>query len=141
MGGRAGHADDGGQPRRPQLASLAEPDDALLELAGCLVRTTARAARSVLESGVALSEPPMPPLRRGLARHVRRLGGRADRPARRDPLAQTASTFDRERSVTVHLSLLAEWVAFDSSTLARRLNSFADRQQRPWTSHLAVAAA
>jgi hypothetical protein len=36
----------------------------------------------------------------------------------------------------VQASLLGACVAFDSSTIARRLNSSADRQQRPWAQHL-----
>src|SRR5688572_19000058 len=83
------------------------------------MRTRPGPTRAVLETGFALVQVAVPPLRGDLARDVHRLRRGRDGPPGLDPLAQPQPAFGREGSVSVQGGLLGSCVAFDSSTLAQ----------------------
>ena len=59
--GRGVHFHNPGDAGRPELAVPAEPLDALLERHRRLVRAAMRAARTIMQAGVAFGPPPGPP--------------------------------------------------------------------------------
>src|SRR6266536_277096 len=124
--GRGGHRQDAGDAHRSQLAAAAQPLDAPLNTARGLVRTTPRPAGTVLETGPPVHPKAGPPLVGGRSRDPHLGRDVRDGTSNLDPFDECVSTNWRQPGVTVHESLPGVRGCLDSSTLPRRLVSFAD---------------
>ena len=140
--GRRGHAQPPGDAGGAELAAAAEPLDAALEASRDAGRGALRPARSVLQAGLALGQPALPPLVGGLAGDTHLGGDVRRRTATLNTLDEDAASCGGELGVTVHMSLLGIGATGCVATpsLGGSLHStHRECYQRSWRSQLARA--
>ena len=105
---RRGNPHDARDPRRPELATLPQPHDALLDSRGVLMRTPVRSRRSVVEAVRTFGQPAPPPLISRLPGHAHLGRDMRDGPTSRDPFDHDHAPARRHRVDGQHTALVLQ---------------------------------